>query len=202
MKHALNCKTGGFTTVCHKRVRDFEAQFLTEICNDVEIEPPLQPLEGEIINGLIGVNAKPDVRARGFWREGQNAFFDVRITNTNSESQRHLPSEKIFTKHEREKKRQYNNRIMNVEHGTFTPLFSVNGGMAKECLKFHKFVPEKIANKSDCRYEEVLSIIRCKLSFLNLRASLMHVRGSCSFTTHSRNHAVDDFKIAFDCRLG
>ena len=33
-----------------------------------------------------------------------------------------------FTKHEREKKRQYNNRIVNVEHGTFTPLvFSVNG---------------------------------------------------------------------------
>ena len=68
-------------------------------------------LEGEIITDLTGVNARPDVRARGFWREGQNAFFDVRITNT---------------KHEREKKRQYNNRIMNV--GTFTPLvFSVNG---------------------------------------------------------------------------
>ena len=33
---------------------------------------------------------------------------------------------------------------MNVEHGTFTPLvFSVNGGMAKECLKFHKFVAER-----------------------------------------------------------
>ena len=42
-------------------------ELLTEICNDVEIEPPLQSLEGEIINGLTGVNAKPDVRARGFW---------------------------------------------------------------------------------------------------------------------------------------
>ena len=179
MTHALNCKTGGFITMRHNRVRDFEAQLLTQICNDVEIEPPLQPLEGEIINGLTGVNAKPDVRARGFWREGQNAFFDVRITNTNSESQRHLTSEKIFTKHEREKKRQYNNRIMNVEHGTFTPLvFSVNGGMAKECLKFHKFVAEKIANKSGCRCENVLSIIKCKLSFLILRASIMCVRGS------------------------
>ena len=117
----------------------------------------MQTLEGEIINGLTGVNAKPDVRARGFWREGQNDFLNVRITNTSSESQRHLTSENIFTKHEREKKRQYNNRIMNVEHGTFTPLvFSVNGGMAKECLKFHKFVAEKIANKSGCRYEKVL----------------------------------------------
>ena len=67
-------------------------------------------LEGEIITDLTGVNARPDVRARGFWREGQNAFFNVRITNTNSESPRHLTSEKIFTKHEREKKRQYNNK--------------------------------------------------------------------------------------------
>ena len=150
MTHAQNCKTGGFITIHHNRVRDFEVQLLAEICNDVEIEPPLQPLEGKIINGLSGVNAKPDVRARGFWREGQNAFFDVRITNTNLESQRHLTSEKIFTKHEREKKIQYNNRIMNVEHGTFTPLvFSVNGEMAKECLKFHKFVAEKTANKSN-----------------------------------------------------
>ena len=150
MTHALDCKTGGFITIHHNRVRDFEVQLLAEICNDVEIEPPLQPLEGKIINGLSGVNAKPDVRARGFWWEGQNAFFDVRITNTNLESQRHLTSEKIFTKHEREKKIQYNNRIMNVEHGTFTPLvFSVNGEMAKECLKFHKFVAEKTANKSN-----------------------------------------------------
>ena len=91
---------------------------------------------------------------------------------------------------------------MNVEHGTFTPLvFSVNGGMAKECLKFHKFVAEKIANKSGCRYEKVLSIIKCKLSFLILRASLMCVRGSRSFTTHSGNHVVDDFQIAFDYTL-
>ena len=97
----MNCKTGGFITIRHNGVSDFEAQPRTEICNDVEIEPPLQPLEGEIINGLTGVNAKPDVR---FWREGQNAFFDVRITSTNSESQHHLTSEKIFTEHEREKK--------------------------------------------------------------------------------------------------
>ena len=109
MTHALNCQTGGFITIRHNRVRDL---LLNEICNDVEIEPPLQPLEGEIINGLTSVNARPDVRARRFWREGQNAFFDVRITNTNSEYQRHLTSEKIFTKQEREKKRQYNNRIV------------------------------------------------------------------------------------------
>ena len=41
---------------------------------------------------------------------------------------------------------------MNVEHGIFTPLvFSMNGGMTKECLKFYKFLAKKIANKSGCR---------------------------------------------------
>ena len=74
MTYALTRKIGGFITIRHNRVRDFEAQLLTEICNDFEIEPPLQPLEGEIINGLTGINAKPDVRARGFWREGQMPF--------------------------------------------------------------------------------------------------------------------------------
>ena len=201
--HAGNCKTGVFITIRHNREIDFETQLLTEICNDVEIELPLQPLEGEIINGLTSVNVKHDARARGFWREGQNAFFDVKIINTNSESQRHLTSEKIFTKHEREKKRQYNNSIMNVEHGTSTPLvFSVNGGIAKECLKFHKFVAEKIAKKSGCCYEKFLSIIKCKLLFLILCASLMCMRGRRSFTTHLGNHAVDDFEIAFDHTLG
>ena len=104
MAHALNCKTGGFITIRQNRVRDFETQLLTEICNDIEIKPPLQPLEGKIINGLTSVNVRHDVRARGFWGEGQNAFFDVRITNTNSESQLRLTSEKIFTKYEREKR--------------------------------------------------------------------------------------------------
>ena len=50
--------------------------------------------------------------------------------------------------------------------------------------------------------KSILSIIKCKLSFLILRTSLMCVRGSRSFTTHSGNHVVDDFQIAFDYTLG
>ena len=82
-------------------------------------------------------------------RQGQNAYFDVRITNNNAESQCHLTSKRILEKHEKEKKRQYNSRIMNIEHGTFTPLvFSVNGGASPECSMFHKHLAEKIATKT------------------------------------------------------
>ena len=60
--------------------------------------------------------------------------------------------------------------------------------MAKGCLKFQKLVAEKIADKSGCVYQKVLSIIKCKLLFVILRRS---------FTIHSGNHAVGDFEIAF-----
>ena len=39
------------------------------------------------------------------WRHGQNAYFDVRITNTNAESQCHLTPKRILEKHEKEKKK-------------------------------------------------------------------------------------------------
>ena len=132
------------------------------------------------------------------WRQGQNAFFDVRITNVNSESQKHLPIDKILEKHEKEKKRQYNQRIMNVEHGTFTPLvFSISGSVGSECSKFHKQIANAIALKSEERYERIYSIIRCRISFLILRSALMCIRGSRSHRSKV-DVGTDDFELACD----
>ena len=115
VNHALNCKKGRFVINRHNNIRDFKANLLKKVHNDVEIEPMLQPINGEVVNGIAGDNARSDIRARGVWCRGQNAFFDVRVTNTNADSQKHLSTEKILEKHEKEKKRQYNQRIMNVE---------------------------------------------------------------------------------------
>ena len=95
------------------------------------------------------------------------------------------------------KKSEYNHRIMNVEHGTFTPLvFSINGGEGSECLAFHKHIAEKIASKTDDRF--VMTWIRTKLSFLVLRAGLMCLRGSRSCNVRNQSGVVDDFRIACD----
>ena len=56
------------------------------------------------------------------WRQEQNCFFDIRLTNTNARSQKYLPVRAILKKHEKEKTRAYNSRIMNVEPGIFTTL--------------------------------------------------------------------------------
>ena len=199
LNHALNCKRGGLVIMRHNNIRDFEANLLRQVCTDVETEPPLQPLDGENLPGLSGDEARPDVRARGFWRNGQNAFFDIRVTNTNSSSQANLSAERIYAKHESEKKRNYNQRIMQVEHGTFTPLiFSVNGGVGPECERFHKQVAEKISEKSGENYGHVISWIRCKLSFLILRAALMCVRGSRPHNPKNASETTTDFTLACD----
>ena len=79
--HALNCKKRGFVNIRHNNIRDYGANLLAKIHTDEENEPSLQPSEGEIVNGIPGDNARPDVRARVIWRDGQNVFFDARITN-------------------------------------------------------------------------------------------------------------------------
>ena len=121
--HIMNCKRECFVIMRHNDIRDFEANLLKKICNGVEIEPPLQPLtNGHLERGSINTDsARLDVRARGFWRRGQNSFIDVRVTNPAVAKQAQTSIEKIMEKHEKEKKRAYNERIMNVEEGTLTP---------------------------------------------------------------------------------
>ena len=77
VNHAMNCKKGGFVSIRHDTIRNFEANLLKKVCADVEVEPKLQPVNND--------EARLDVRARGFWRPGQSAFFDVRLTNINAE---------------------------------------------------------------------------------------------------------------------
>ena len=191
----MNCKKGGFVIMRHNNVRDFEANLLRTILNDVETEPSLQKIENEEVNGLTGDDAKPDIRARGVWRKGQNAFFDIRLTNANSNSQKHLSVNTILKKHEQEKKRSYNHRIMNVEHGTFTPLvFSLTGGEGPETSMFHKHISQLISTKTEHKYEKVMTLIRCKISFLILRSVLLCIRGSRSITSKD-SVVLDDVSL-------
>ena len=48
--HSLNCPTGGYPTLRHNELRDLTANLMSEVCHDVCIEPPLQPLTGESMN--------------------------------------------------------------------------------------------------------------------------------------------------------
>ena len=147
---------GGFPTIRHNEIRDLTASLLTEVCPNVAIEPHLQPLSGEsfrLASTYTDDGARLDVHARGFWNTRQDAFFDVRVFHPNapSNSSRSLPA--AYKKHEDEKKRTYGQRILEIEHGVFTPLvLSTSGGMGREAQTFYKRLADLLSLKRDVPY--------------------------------------------------
>ena len=70
---------------------------------------------------------------------------------------------------------------MNVKHGTFASLvFSLTRRKGPEVFLSHTHIAQKISAKTEENCDRVLSLIRCKLSFLILRSVLICVRESRS----------------------
>ena len=74
-------------------------------------------------------------------------MFDV--TAFNRTAKRYVNQErKSYEVNEKEKKKQYKERILQVKHGTFTPLvMSATGGMGRESRKFYARLSEVISKK-------------------------------------------------------
>ena len=134
----------------HNELGDLVTEMLDMVCYDVEIEPVLQVLTGEILER--GTNTAPDadIHAGGVWERQRSAFFDVRIFHPNEDSYRDLSPKQIYRQHENEKKRKYATRVLEIEKGTFTPLvFSTTGGMVEECQRFYRRLAELLASKKE-----------------------------------------------------
>jgi len=183
-QHSMSCKKGGFIGIRHNDLRDLFGNLLKEICNDTEIEPKMLPLTGEVLNQVTatrGDESRLDIRARGFWCNGQQAFFDIRVFDPNAK--RYLTStiEKSYITNEKEKKRKYNERVLQVEHGTFTPLvFSLYGGSSREASIFVSKLAETLSIKRNSSKSVVINWIRTKVSFALLKSCLLCLRGSRS----------------------
>ena len=67
--HAMIFQHGGLTFIHHNELRDLTASWLQDVCHDVAVEPPLQPLHGESLtpnSAVLGDDARADIHARGF----------------------------------------------------------------------------------------------------------------------------------------
>ncbi len=121
---------------------------LSQVCHNVTTEPPLQPLSGETFTyrlAIIGNEARLDIKPRDFWNPTQYAFLDVRVY---SPCYRAKDTAAIHKQHEAAKKREYNQRVLNVEHGVFTHLvFSTRGSIGKEGTTFYKRLADMLSRK-------------------------------------------------------
>ena len=180
VNHALICKVGGYVSLRHNHLRDTTADLLKQVCKDVQTEPPLLPLSGELLTpgANTAEQAQLDVCARNFWTPLAKAFVDVRVFHPQAPSNSCKTIPGMYQHHEQQKKRAYNTRVINVEKGTFTPLvFSTSGGMGPEASTFYKHLADKIAVKTNQRYSDVISFIRRRVRFDLLKTCLIALRG-------------------------
>ena len=180
--HALICKKGGFVAQRHDNIKNLLTCLLAKVCKDVEVEPILQPLDNEVFSlrsASTTDDARLDIKASGFWERGVTAFFDVRVTHVNSGSFKNKTTTDIFKSQEQEKKRKYGQRVIEVEHGQFTPLvFGTNGGIGGEGEMFLKKLAHILSRKQDESYTNMITWLRTKLSFEILRSVHTCIRGS------------------------
>ena len=95
---------------------------------------------------------------------------------------------------EQEKKRAYSERILQIDHGTFTPLvFSINGSMGRERQKYYSRLAQMISEKRQLPQSISSNWIRTKVCLGLLKSTLICLRGSrtvCRKTV--------EFEIDFD----
>ena len=114
------------------------------------------------------------------------SIFDVRIFNPFAPSHLKQNLQKVFTENEKEKKRQYNSIVIQVEHGSFTPLvFSAYGGSSPETARFFTELSVKLATNHD----QELSVVTNWLRFTILRSAILSIRGS---RTVRKNEVITD----------
>ena len=86
--------------------------------------------------------------------------------------------ETIYENCEKRKKSKYNDRILQVEKASFSPLiYTTNGGMGPECLRVNKKIAERIAEQRKEHYSKVMNHVHTRLRFALLKSVLVAVRG-------------------------
>ena len=121
-----------------------------------------------------------DIVAENFWgRDRQCAFFDVRVFSPFAQSHRNTPLAQCYRRNEMEKRRQYDERVREIEHGSFSPLvFTTSGGMGTTATTVYKRIAAMVAEKHSKPYSRAMHWIRCRVSFSLLRSAIMCLRGS------------------------
>ena len=127
-------KGGVFVIRRHNELRDLEADLLSRWCNNVEVEPVLQGTTEEQL------------------MKGSNRAQDVRLDQDQE-------PQKIYRIRENKENRLYSRRVLDVEHGSFTPLVFTSTsteGMGKECIRYHSGLAELVAAKKRENYSQTI----------------------------------------------
>ena len=83
-----------------------------------------------------------------------------------------------YHSNELEKRRAYDERVREIEHGSFSPLvFLTSGGMGSTDIVVYKGLASMIADKQDQSYSRTMHWLHCRLNFSLLHSTIMCLRG-------------------------
>ena len=204
--HAIACKISGFPLYGHE-IRDFTADCLREVCQDVEVEPQPQPLTTESLalrSARVADGDRPDILAKGLWTNAwHDTFVDVRVFHPDCPSYLSTAVPALYNRFEREKKRKYSQRVREVELGSFTHIvFSTTGGMGAEAQIFCKRLAGQLSIRKNMPFHLTMKWLRTQLSVIRLRSSLLYLRVSRSLRRRRLNLTrVHPEIVCFDSRL-
>ncbi len=126
-------------------------------------------------------------------------FFDIWVVNPFAHSNRNHSLTAYYRCHEQKKRKSYDQRVRDVEHGSFSSLvFSTAGGMGPTAKVVYKKLASMLAAKHSQPYSLTLNWLRCRLGYSLLRSLMMYFRGSRSV---SRLASSTLSEAAVDCAL-
>ena len=108
-------------------------------------------------------------------------IFDVRVFNPSASTHHDTQPITLYQRTEREKRRQYQERVCEVERVSFTTLvFATTGGIGSKASTTYKRLASLLATKRKESYSLTIAWIRAQLSFALLRSAVLCLRGSRS----------------------
>ena len=131
---------------------------MNEVCHDVEVEPKLQPLQGEsFVNNSTTTedDARLDIKANRLWSSRfSRVFFVVKIFNPQAKTSRKLNKD-AYKYHETLKNSKYQQRVLNAEQSSFCPLiFGYTVGAAPTATLTMQQLAKKLSQKRHESYPE------------------------------------------------
>jgi hypothetical protein len=183
VSHALKCKKGGWVGRRHREVLRAWSTLFKRVSPTVVEEPHLGATVGMVFQRdttTTKLDARADILARGIFSPQQDAYFDVAVLDTGSDSREHAKSVTVLKAKEASKHAKYDERVQPL--GKFAPLVcSIYGALAPEASRTLSLVSRGLDSKAGER-EEAAFLHRVYLQVATLKASSMCLRARAQFT--------------------
>ena len=192
----MSCSLSGLLSLRHNEIHDITASLLSEVAHDVAIEPELQLLSGEdfpLRSANTEDHARLNVAARGLWGSRfERKMIDVCVFNPFLSSNRNLTLPSAYGKHEQEKRRSCEQRVLEVEHSSFVPVvFSTTGSQGKTAAAFYPMIAGNLSEKRCEPFSVTMAYVRTRLSFGLIRSAIASLRGNrCRPSQHGSASAI------------